>query len=198
MRRRVLGESLALAACVVALGAAGCARTPALAPTVAVAPPPAAPEPAPAVAPAPPVAPPAVAPPPAVTPPTVPSAPLVGPPPTPPGPTVLKKDAPVPPPVAPLSPAPVPPPRVLAPQVGGEEEARLSREVRTRLEGAEKAVGLIDQKRLGVPQLETYATIQSFLSKAREAVVARDYQRALTLADKAQTLATDLSRSATR
>jgi hypothetical protein len=112
---------------------------------------------------------------------------------------VLKKDAPVPPPpVAPLSPAPVPPPRVLAPQVGGEEEARLSREVRTRLEGAEKAVGLIDQKRLGVPQLETYATIQSFLSKAREAVVARDYQRALTLADKAQTLATDLSRSATR
>jgi hypothetical protein len=84
---------------------------------------------------------------------------------------------------------------VLSPQVGGEEEVRLSREVRTRLEGAEKAVGQIDHKRLGAPQLETYATIQSFLTKAREAMTVRDYQRALTLADKAQTLATDLSRA---
>jgi hypothetical protein len=79
--------------------------------------------------------------------------------------------------------------------VDGEEEARLGREVRERLESAEKAFGQIDHKRLGAAQQETYATIQSFLVKAREAVSVRDYQRALTLAEKAQTLASDLSRA---
>ena len=84
---------------------------------------------------------------------------------------------------------------MLAPQVGGEEERRLTLATQTRIEDAEKLVQRIDQKRLGRPQQETYSTIQSFLAKAREAMSGKDYQRAFTLADKAQVLAEELSQS---
>ncbi len=101
---------------------------------------------------------------------------------------------------APARPAPPAPPRketppVLAPQVSGEEESRLSREATTRIQATEKAVGQLDPKRLNQAQQETLATIQDFLAKAREAMTARDMQRAFTLADKALALANDLSRS---
>jgi hypothetical protein len=113
---------------------------------------------------------------------------------TPPPPPAV---ASLPPPAAsppPPSPAPTPAP-VLAPQVGGEEERRLTLATQTRIEDAEKLVQRIDQKRLGRPQQETYSTIQSFLAKAREAMSGKDYQRAFTLADKAQVLAEELSQS---
>jgi hypothetical protein len=81
------------------------------------------------------------------------------------------------------------------PQLPPREESRLTREAQTRIEGAERVVRQIDQARLAPAQQEIYATIQSFLAKAREAMSARDYPRALTLADKARILADDLSRA---
>ncbi len=108
---------------------------------------------------------------------------------------------PTPPPAAPPVPSrPAPQrqetPPVLAPQVSGEEETRLSREARSRIEATQKVVGQLDQTKLGQGQRETLATIHDFLAKAREAMAARDVQRAFTLADKALALANDLSRSA--
>jgi ABC-type uncharacterized transport system YnjBCD ATPase subunit len=85
---------------------------------------------------------------------------------------------------------------VLAPQVSGEEESRLSREAASRIDAAEKLVRQLDPGRLSQGQQETLATIRDFLAKARDAMTARDVQRAFTLADKALALANDLSRSA--
>lgn len=115
-------------------------------------------------------------------------APVVTAPPPPvwPGPSV-------PAPASPPSP-PVPAP-VLSAHVGGEEERRLTQAAQTRIEDAEKIVGRLDHRRLEPPHQETYSTIQSFLTKAREAIAAKDYQRAYTLADKAQILAEQLARA---
>ncbi|MFN3476667.1 MAG: hypothetical protein ACK4Z6_03820 [Candidatus Methylomirabilales bacterium] len=101
--------------------------------------------------------------------------------------------APTPPP-APSKPPPVKkePPPVLSPQVGREEEDRLKQEAKAKIEGAEHLVKQIDQKKLAKEQEETFLTIQSFLSKAKEALSLKDFLRAFTLADKAQTLADEL------
>lgn len=115
------------------------------------------------------------------------------------------RSASVPPPAPtpappPASPRPAPPrkepPPVLAPQVSGEEEQRLSGDARSRIEAAEKVVGQLDQQKLARRHQEMLATIQDFLAKAKDAMAARDVQRAFTLADKALALANDLSRSA--
>lgn len=107
-----------------------------------------------------------------------------------------------PPPAAPPAPPPrtaaiprdVPPPPVLAPQASLEEEQRMKTQAERRIEGTEKLVQRIDPSRLAREQQENYLTIQSFLSKAREALSARDMQRAFTLADKAYLLADELSK----
>ena len=109
-----------------------------------------------------------------------------------------------PPPVAPPSPPPrtaaIPkepptPPPVLAPQASAEEEQRMKTQAERRIEGTEKLVQRIDPSRLAREQQENYLTIQSFLSKAREALSTRDMQRAFTLADKAYLLADELSKT---
>lgn len=112
----------------------------------------------------------------------------------PPAVTAPARPAPPPPVAAPGAP-PVKPPPVLSPQMGAAEEGRLSSEALARIEGAESVVRQIDQQRLAPPQLETFSTVQSFLVKAREAMTAKDYPRALTLADKARVLAAELSQS---
>ncbi len=127
---------------------------------------------------------------------TVPPASSTAPPPATAPPTVTAPARPAPPPpvAAPAVP-PVKPPPVLSPQMGAAEEGRLSSEALARIEGAESVVRQIDQQRLAPPQLETFSTVQSFLVKAREAMTAKDYPRALTLADKARVLAAELSQS---
>jgi len=107
--------------------------------------------------------------------------------------------APTPPP-APPKPRPVkkepPPPPVLSPQVGGQEdEERLKQEASGRIEKAEHMVKQIDQQKLAKEQQETFLTIQSFLSKAKEALSIKDFPRAFNLADKAQVLADELFRA---
>jgi hypothetical protein len=92
------------------------------------------------------------------------------------------------PPPAPPRPAPV-----LSPHVGTDEERRLVTAAQTRIDEADRVMGRIDQKKLGKRQLETLTTIQSFIAKAREAMGARDFERAYTLADKAHVLAEEIT-----
>jgi hypothetical protein len=79
--------------------------------------------------------------------------------------------------------------------VGQEEEDRLKQEAKSRIDGAERLVKQIDQDRLVEEQRGTLLTIQSFLSKAREAISLEDFLRAFNLADKAQILAQELLNS---
>jgi len=92
-------------------------------------------------------------------------------------------------------PPPSAPPPLLSAHIGGEEERRLTQEAQARIDDTEKIVARLDQRRFGKPHQETYSTIQSFLVKAKEAMTAKDYQRAYTLADKAQILAEQLAQA---
>ena len=78
---------------------------------------------------------------------------------------------------------------------GVEDEQRMRREAQKRIDGTERLVRQIDQKKLVGQQQQNLETIQSFLAKAKEALSARDLQRAFTLADKAYLLADELSRT---
>jgi hypothetical protein len=138
--------------------------------------------------------PPAVSVPPALPPPPVTPLPPAPPPvavprPAPPPPVPL----PAPPPPAAVPPAPAPAP-VLAPAVRPEEERRLERETRNRIDGAERLMRGLDGRRLDTEQMASLETVQSFVAKAREALGARDVQRAFTLADKAFLLVDELAR----
>jgi hypothetical protein len=106
----------------------------------------------------------------------------------------LKEIFSTPPPPRPAEPAPAPPPPVLAPQVGSEQERRLQQDAQSRIDRTERLLSRVDPTRLAGQQQESYQTIQSFLAKAKEALYARDVQRAMTLADKASLLADDLTR----
>jgi hypothetical protein len=75
-----------------------------------------------------------------------------------------------------------------------DDEQRMRRDAQTRIEGTERLIKDIDRTKLVEQQEESYQTIQSFLSKAKEALSARDLQRAYTLADKAYLLASELAR----
>ena len=102
--------------------------------------------------------------------------------------------APPAPPPRPAEPAPSPPPAVLAPQVGSEEERRLQQDAQSRIDRTQRLLSRVDPTRLAGQQQESYQTIQSFLAKAKEALYARDVERAMTLADKASVLADELTR----
>jgi hypothetical protein len=126
---------------------------------------------------------------PRVTPPApvAPAAPRVAPP----APVVPRPPAPAP---AAPTPAPEVPPPVLSPVLSAVDEQRLRAETQQRIEGAEQRLRQIDPAKLAAGQQDSLLTVQSFLDKAREAVQAKDIQRAYTLADKAFLLADELAR----
>lgn len=70
----------------------------------------------------------------------------------------------------------------------------MQRQAQTRIDETERLVRRIDQKKLVGDQHQNFLTIQSFVTKAKEALSQRDVQRAFTLADKARLLAEELSR----
>ncbi len=71
----------------------------------------------------------------------------------------------------------------------------MRRDAQTRIDGAERLIRDIDRRKLiEQEQEQNFQTIQSFLSKAKEALFTHDLQRAFTLADKAYLLADELSR----
>lgn len=63
------------------------------------------------------------------------------------------------------------------------------------VQGVERTLLSIDQQKLKTDQSETYHTIQSFLTQAREAVTNKDFQQAMNLAQKAQVLSDELSKA---
>jgi len=107
--------------------------------------------------------------------------------------------APSPPPL-PRSPRPAQPerrepPPLLSPQVSPEQEGRLMDEANAKIQGAERTLQSIDTGKLANDQQETYQTIHSFLSQAREALSRKDFPQALNLAQKAQILSSELSKA---
>lgn len=86
-------------------------------------------------------------------------------------------------------------PSPLSPRIGEGEAERLKKEAESRIEETEQIVKRIDVKKLTTEQRATLLTVQNFLSKAREALVAKDFMRASNLADKAKVLAEGLPKT---
>lgn len=107
--------------------------------------------------------------------------------------------APTPPPLPrpprPAQPERREPPPLLSPQVSPELEGRLVDEANAKIQGAERTLQSIDTGKLANDQQETYQTIHSFLSQAREALSRKDFPQALNLAQKAQILSSELSKA---
>jgi hypothetical protein len=103
-----------------------------------------------------------------------------------------------PPPPSPPKPAQPerrePPPR-LSPQVSSDQEERLVDEATSKIQGAERTLLSIDERKLTSDQQETFHTIQSFLTEAKAALSRKDFPRAINLAQKAQVLSDELSRA---
>ena len=89
-------------------------------------------------------------------------------------------------------------PLLLSPTITDEHKDKMESEVTTKIRHAEQLVAKVDLKQLTAQQTETLSTIESFLSKAKEALQQKDMPRALNLADKAQTLARELPNSANK
>lgn len=103
---------------------------------------------------------------------------------------------PSPPSVPVVRPRPAPPPLPpLQPQLTEAEERRLRDAATRQIADAERAIRGVQAETLQPGERETFGTIQSFLQQARQALTARDYDRATTLARKAETLAQDLPQS---
>jgi hypothetical protein len=98
-----------------------------------------------------------------------------------------------PPPRARPVPPPLPP---LQPQLTEQEERRLRERAMRQIGDAEQAMRGVRTDALQPAERETLGSIESFLRQAREALEARDYERASTLARKAQALAQDLPQAA--
>ena len=126
-----------------------------------------------------------------------PAAPAMVAPPTPPPPQrpVSPGDSPFRAAPPPPEPSPSPPPPVLSPQVSTEEDARLRGDAQNRMTGTETLLRQVDSKKLAGQQQENFRIIESLLASAKDALYARDTQRARTLAEKAYLLAEDLVRS---
>lgn len=92
----------------------------------------------------------------------------------------------------PLPPAPpLPPVPQVSPHIDNEDQA--VRDVKARLARADEIMGQIDSSKLGNAQQEMLSGLKDFVSKATEALRARDLPRAQVLADKASRLADDLA-----
>jgi hypothetical protein len=83
---------------------------------------------------------------------------------------------------------------VLSPVLSAADEQRLRADTQQRLDGAELRLRQIDPSKLASAQQDSLLTVQSFIDKAREALQAKDIQRAFTLADKAYALADELTK----
>jgi hypothetical protein len=97
--------------------------------------------------------------------------------------------APRPSPAPPSAPPPAPP--LITPRVDNEEQA--VRDVNARLARASQLVAQIDATKLTSDQQEMLSGLRDFISKANDALQARDVPRAKVLADKASRLADDLA-----
>ncbi len=102
---------------------------------------------------------------------------------------------PPPPQAVPAQPERREPPARLSPQVSSGQEERLLDEATSKIQGAERTLLSIDERKLTSDQQETYQTIQSFLTQARAALSRKDFPRAINLSQKAQVLSDELSQT---
>lgn len=89
---------------------------------------------------------------------------------------------------------PASPPLRLSPQVSSDREIQLTEEVNATIQRVERTLLSIDRQKLRSDQWETYQTIHSFLTQAREALTTKDLQRAMNLGQKAHVLSDELSK----
>lgn len=82
----------------------------------------------------------------------------------------------------------------LSPQVSSDREIQLTEEVNATIQRVERILLSIDRQKLRSDQWETYQTIHSFLTQAREALATKDLQRAMNLGQKAHVLSDELSK----
>ena len=75
------------------------------------------------------------------------------------------------------------------------EGSRMAQEASARIARAEQMANQVDQRKLTKEQEETYLSIKSFVVKAKKAVLAKDFARASTLADKAIILTEELAKN---
>ena len=88
-----------------------------------------------------------------------------------------------------------PPTPRLSPQVSSDRETQLTEEVNAMSRGVERTLLSIDRQKLKADQWETYQTIHSFLTQAREALTSKDFQQAMNLVQKAHVLSDELSKA---
>jgi hypothetical protein len=113
-----------------------------------------------------------------------------------PSPQVPARPARQEPPQVPARPARQEPPAPrLSPQVSSDRETQLMEEVNALIRGVERTLLSIDHQKLKADQSETYQTIHSFLTQAREALTTKDFQQALNLVQKAHVLSDELSKA---
>ena len=94
--------------------------------------------------------------------------------------------------LSPRPPAPaLPPAPQVSPQIDNEDRA--VRGVKTQLTRANEVVAQVDPSKLGTDQQEMLSGLKDFITKAADALRARDVPRAQVLADKASRLAEDLA-----
>jgi hypothetical protein len=86
---------------------------------------------------------------------------------------------------------PPPPAPQVSPRIDNEDQA--VREVKAQLTRANEVAAQADPSRLGSEQQEMLSGLKDFISKAAEALRARDVPRAQMLAGKAFRLAEDLA-----
>jgi hypothetical protein len=92
----------------------------------------------------------------------------------------------------PAAPTPSPP---AAPQVSPriDNPQSVERDVQARLAHVVKVIDQIDPSKLGSEQRQTLSSVKDFVSKATEALRAKDTARAKILSDKASQLVDDLA-----
>lgn len=94
------------------------------------------------------------------------------------------------PPSAP-APSALPPAPQVSPRVDNPQS--VERDVQARLAHVAQVIDQIDPSKLASEQRQTLSSVQDFVSKATEALRAKDTARAKILADKASHLADDLA-----
>jgi hypothetical protein len=99
--------------------------------------------------------------------------------------------APVAPPAAVRTPSTLPPAPQVSPRVDNPQGAE--RDVQARLAHVAQIIDQIDPSKLASEQRQTLSSVQDFVSKATEALRAKDTARAKILADKASHLVDDLA-----
>ena len=125
----------------------------------------------------------------------------------------LTMDLPEPPPdlalplVGPARPRVVPPPNpeakaakpssdpIIAPQMSAEETAQSQQQVNDSLGVAQHNLQLAGGRSLNATQADLVSKVQGFIEEAQKAASERDWQRAVTVAKKAQVLSQELAGS---